>query len=188
MPQGQQEQTGMSKEAFTIFYGPRGESAEAVPIDSRALGASLLALGDLLTEANAFLNKNNGAQLRVNVTGFKNGCFGVDLETVVSLLQRTYNLLWGQKVQGAIAILAFMGFQPISSAKGVWQYLRAAKGQRPKKVEQLPTADGRAKAKATFPDGTVFEGDYSVIEYASKDGTHLRINASNVLSPLRTCS
>lgn len=97
----------MSKASFNVLYdGPALANSE---MDVRELAPALLALGELLEEANAVINHGR-AQISVQVkASFKTGCFGIELDVVQSLLQQAQSLFAHDGVATAKELLEWLG-------------------------------------------------------------------------------
>lgn len=97
----------MSKASFNVLYdGPALTGSE---MDVRELAPALLALGDLLEEANGVINHGR-ARISVQVkASFKTGCFGIELDVVQSLLQHAQSLFAHEAVATAKELLEWLG-------------------------------------------------------------------------------
>lgn len=97
----------MSKAKFHILYdGPALASNE---MNVRDLAPALLALGQVLEDANTALNDGH-AKVAVKVkASFKTGCFGIELDVVQTLLQQAQTLFSNEKVATAKQILEWLG-------------------------------------------------------------------------------
>lgn len=97
----------MNKAKFNVLYD--GVALENSEMDVKDLAPALLALGSLLEEINYVINKDK-AKVAVNVkASFKTGCFGIELDTIVSLLQQAHSLFSDQKVATAKELLEWAG-------------------------------------------------------------------------------
>ncbi|MDR3320776.1 MAG: hypothetical protein LBS77_07775 [Desulfovibrio sp.] len=89
-------------------------------------------------------------------------------------------MILGREVQGAIAILGFVGLHPLGIINGVWQYIIEAKGRKPVNIEQLP--DDNAYVEIKFADGETIKAGGKIVEFAMRDD--IRVKTSAILSPL----
>lgn len=81
----------MSHEKFNVLYD--GEALRNNEMNVQTLAPALYAFGTLLEEANAAINGSR-AKVSVNVkASFKTGCFGIELNTFVSLVDLSRYLL-----------------------------------------------------------------------------------------------
>ncbi len=93
---------------FTIVYD--GPALETHTMDVRELAPAMLAIGDLLDEANAVLYKGK-AKVKVNVkAGFKAGSFGVEFLLDQNFISQITDLFNSDGVNAAINIITILGF------------------------------------------------------------------------------
>lgn len=148
----------MSTVTFRIVYDGPALAGHAMEV--RDLAPALLALSEVLEEANAVLNGKR-AQIRVKVHGsFKTGSFGVDLDVAQSFVSHVLEFLANdKKVVGSLDLLAILGFVATAgtSLLGLIKWLR---GRPIKKVE---VSDERGTAKVITEDGEI-EVDMKVLE------------------------
>ncbi|MDR2893801.1 MAG: hypothetical protein LBV80_12130 [Deltaproteobacteria bacterium] len=124
---------------FTVYY--EGEALRDSRMDVRDLAPALLALGDMLEQANRVLNGDK-ATVRVTVKAFQPGCFGISLEITQSLSSMVLDLLKpGSETRDALEILNLLGFAPIPMvAVGGWSLFKLIKkmrGKNPKITRRL---------------------------------------------------
>jgi hypothetical protein len=119
---------------FSIKYD--GPALTSHQMDVRELAPALIALSDLLEEANkaAFAD---APPVRVNVQGnFKGGSFGIDLIAVQSVKEQLVSLLSGPEstaVANLFGILGGIGLVA-SAGGGLIQVIRWLKGRKPNVV------------------------------------------------------
>lgn len=92
---------------FSIKYD--GPALSSHQMDVRELAPALIALSELLEQANkaAFPDSN---EIRVNVQGnFKGGSFGVDLIAMQSVAQQIVSIFSGSEATAAANLLAILG-------------------------------------------------------------------------------
>ncbi len=119
---------------FHLIYS--GPALEGSDIDASKLGHSLIAVHDLLREANFIINGEE-AKVKVKVkASFKTGSFGIDFEIIQSALKN----LFSSKVANALTVL--------TSVIAVIRLIKWLKGQKADKF--LENEDG------SF---TVYKGD-----------------------------
>lgn len=98
----------MSSASFQIVYD--GYALEGSTMDVRELAPALLALGNVLDEANNTFNSGHAKiSLRVSAS-FKSGCFGVDLSVVQGILDQALGLLKQTPIESAKELVELLGF------------------------------------------------------------------------------
>ncbi len=142
----------MSKASFNVLYdGPALANSE---MDVRELAPALLALGELLEEANAVINHGR-AQISVQVkASFKTGCFGIELDVVQSLLQQAQSLFAHDSVATAKELLEWLGLIEDHAGKlaaGIGGLIWLIKKLRGRTISQVVLLDN-GKVKITLDD------------------------------------
>lgn len=136
----------MSTSSFQIVYD--GSALVGSTIDVRELAPALLALGQVLEEANSTFNAGHAKiSLRVSAS-FKSGSFGIDFSVVQGLLDQTLNLFKQTPLASAKELVDMLGFiagggGTIAACKGVVGVIRWLKGRKIKEVIELE--DGKVK-------------------------------------------
>lgn len=123
---------------FEVVYA--GSALDSNEMDARELAPALVAIADLLEEANRLVN-GEAAQVKVNVRGsFKSGSFGIDFTLFYDWLKNLLSSLNSDPISGALNLLEIVGLAG-SGAAGVIQLIKRIKGRNITKAEELP--DGR---------------------------------------------
>lgn len=166
----------MSKASFNVLYdGPALANSE---MDVRELAPALLALGELLEEANAVINHGR-AQLSVQVKAtFKTGCFGIELDVVQSLLQAAQSLFAHESVATAKELLEWLGLIG-STAGGLLWLIKKVKGR---KINQVVLLDN-GKVKIVL-DNEAIEAEEKILELYRQ--FRVRSALEGVLKPLES--
>jgi hypothetical protein len=120
--------------SFQVVYdGPALESNE---MDVRELAPALIAIADLLEEANALIN-NNSAKVKVNVRGsFKSGSFGIDFSVVYDWIKNLLNSLNADGVNGALNLVVILGLTN-TGVKGLIWLVQQIKSRKIAQVKEL---------------------------------------------------
>ena len=120
------------KEYFQVIYdGPALESNE---MDVRDLAPALLAISDVLDEANKIVFGDK-TQVQVNVKGsFKTGSFGIDFSIVQRGIEGFTSLFNSNQISAAANLLQILGFIGVPSTFGLIGLLLKLKNRRIKKV------------------------------------------------------
>lgn len=162
---------------FTIVFD--GEALHGSRMDVRDLAPALLALGDLLEQANRVLNGDK-VSVSVHVRAFEAGCFGISLEMLQSCAKEIWNSFFSK--YNVLEILALLGLTPVTIAGGLFYLIKRMKG-------------GKAKSTRTLADGNVtiiFTNDLGIDDevtvkkevallFSDKD---VRSSAHNTVAPL----
>ncbi len=133
------------KEEFQIIYD--GSALENNEIDIRDLAPALLAVGDLLEEANKVLY-GDLATVNVNVKGsFKTGCFQVDLTLAQTLASQLTTLITSQEAVAVTQILSITGFNALNGF-GLIPFIKWVKNRPIKKITRI----GEGKSTVEIDD------------------------------------
>lgn len=149
----------MSSASFQVVYD--GPALAGSTIDVRDLAPALLALGDVIEQANLTLNDGRAAvSLRVSAS-FKSGCFGIDFTVAQGLYDQVVGLFKDPAVASARELAEAVGFtfeKGAAVAAGVIGLVRWLRNRRINKVVLLD--DRRARIEV---DGDQFETEQITI-------------------------
>lgn len=121
------------KEFFQVVYD--GEALQNHEMDVRDLAPALLAMSDLLDEANR-ITFGEKTKIQVNVKGtFKSGSFGFDLSVVQSGLEGFTSLFNSNQANAASNLLQILGFT--LPGGGLVGFLIWLKNRKIKKIENV---------------------------------------------------
>jgi hypothetical protein len=96
---------------FQVVYG--GPALEANEMDVRDLAPALVAVADLLEEANLIIN-GGGTKISVNVHGsFRSGSFGIDFKLIQDIFQNVMGFFNSEGVTGASNLLSLLGLKDV---------------------------------------------------------------------------
>jgi len=173
----------MSKATFNVLYdGPALANSE---MDVRDLAPALLALGELLEEANAVLNAGK-AKVSVQVrASFKTGCFGIELDVLQGLLQQAQALFAHENVATAKNLLEWLGLIEDHAGKiaatggGLLWLIKKLRGR---KIDQVTLLDN-GNVKVVLDDGFL-ETEQQVIALYRQ--LRVRRALEKVLKPLES--
>jgi hypothetical protein len=120
--------------SFQITY--RGTALDNNEMDIRELAPALVAVADLLEEANAIIN-GGGVKINVNVHGsFKSGSFGIDFTVVEDIFQEIMQLFNSPAVTSAVNLLTIVGFT-IGGTQGLISLLKLLRNRKIRKIEEI---------------------------------------------------
>lgn len=162
----------MAESEFTIVYDGPAIAQGRIPI--RDLAPSLLALGELFSEANSIVNPP-GAQVAVDVRALGGGSF--DVHIVLTTLGNWAEFFGGDEVD------ALANFQSIvigggGITGGIFWFIKRTRRRKILNEEPLNTDTVRL----TLDDGTVFEAPAKTLGLFKR--LSIRRSVRNVLTPL----
>lgn len=148
---------------FSIKYD--GPALADHQMDVRELAPALIALSEMLEQANkaAF---PNAAEVRVNVQGnFKGGSFGVDLIAVQSMAQQIVSLFAGPEATAAANLLAILGGIGLIGSGGLIGVIKWLRGRKPsairfegdKTIFELRTAEAVESFEVDLVAGKLYQ-------------------------------
>lgn len=121
-----------AKVHFSIKYD--GPALASHQMDVRELAPALIALSEMLEQANkaAF---PDAAEVRVSVQGnFKGGSFGVDLIAVQSVAQQIVSIFSGPEATAAANLFAILGGVGLLGSGGLIGVIKWLKGRKPSAI------------------------------------------------------
>ena len=129
----------MSRRAFEIAYA--GPSPDDHSMDVEELAPALIAIGQLVREANAVLN---GKKATVNVSvvsDFEHKCFNINFEVVQTVYEQLKSLLAQDGVKSAKDILEWTGLVA-GGSYSLWKLLAWLKGRKIIERKEIQDANG----------------------------------------------
>jgi len=143
------DEPDMSSAYLHVVYD--GPALEQHRMDVRQLAPALLALGEVLEEANQVINDDR-TKVSVQVrASFKAGCFGIDFDVAQSFARQVMDFFNSDQVTAANNLLALLGFAGSGTA-GVLGLIKWLRGRKIENVILLE--EGRVRV--------VVEGDDAI--------------------------
>ena len=171
----------MAGAKFQVTYD--GIALEKHAMDVRDLAPALLALGDLIREANNEINIGRSKANLLVHSDFEHGCFNINFELVQSLYDQVKSLLDDESVKSAKDILEWIGLVGGSFSGSLILYLKFRKGRQIKEITEIkdPNKTGMVSVR--------FEGDSNHVEvhqhvYNLGENQRAKRAVAGVLSPL----
>lgn len=175
----------MSRERVQVSYD--GPALSEHGMDVYALAPALLALGDLIREANRQVNGDR-ARVSVSVTeDFEHKCFNINLDIAQTILEQIKSFLAQDDVRTAKEILEWLELVAKASipggALGLFTYLKMRKGRKIENVTKIEDSGAGGNVALTF------EGDRNQVivnnnVYLLGENQKVRNAAKRVLEPL----
>lgn len=151
----------MSHASFQVVFD--GPALVGSTIDVRDLSPALLALGDVIEQANATLNTGSvSVALKVHAS-FKSGCFGIDFSVVQSLLDQALGLFRETRIADAKELMELLGFvvvTPVSAVAGLLQFIKWLRGRR---ISEVVLVDN-GRVRVIVEGGDAIETERATIE------------------------
>jgi hypothetical protein len=115
---GSYDDSGMAEtKTFRIKYD--GEALADHTIDVNELAPALMALGDLIQEANSLANQDRSS-VSIKVKATETGCFQISIQAIQTLADDAVTLLAGQQFTALANLLQILGFAGMSGATILW--------------------------------------------------------------------
>jgi hypothetical protein len=118
-------------ESFRLRY--EGAALAENSIDINDLAPALLALSDLIQEANKIANQDR-ATISLKVKAIAPGSFQVDILALQSVWDQAADLLTGKTVTAITQILTLLGIPGALGVVGIYKFL---KGKKPKEIKEI---------------------------------------------------
>lgn len=170
----------MSKVDFTVVYD--GPALSNHGIDVADLAPSLMALGDLVKQANFKLNGESATIKLIVRSDFEHKCFLVHLDLVQSIFEQVHGFFTDDRVATAKEIAEWLGILGIPPV-GLLTYLKHRNGKKIKDVTTLETTDKHGLVQVTFEgDGNQITVNQNV--YLLGEEPSIRKAAASFVAPL----
>ncbi len=160
---------------FRIRYN--GEALADHSIEINDLAPALIAVSDLIQEANSMANKG-GATISVKVKATETGCFQIWIQTAQMTAHDVRELLDGPNVTALVALLVILGFlEGPENITGLITLIKRMCGKAPKKI----TPRGNSELEIETESGTV---TISKLEWEMYKNPKIRLAAYNIIKPI----
>lgn len=172
----------MSSATFQAIYD--GEALRAHKIDVEQLAPALLALGEMVREANAVINGGRSKVKLLVKADHDNLCFDIGFELVQTIYRQIQTILGDEGVKNAKDLLEWLGIIGCPSL-GLLAYMKLKKGRKVADVKQITDEDKRGMVSVQF------EGDDNRVEIHNyvldlSQNNKIQAATAGVLAPLRT--
>jgi hypothetical protein len=119
-------------ESFSLKYDGTALSENAIEVGD--LAPALMALSDLIQEANVITNQDRGGKITLKIKAIAPGSFNVDILALQTGWDAATDILTGKTATSIFAIMALLG---ITAKDGLIPLFKALKGKKPKEVKEL---------------------------------------------------
>ena len=127
------DDSGMAEtKTFRIKYD--GEALSDHTIDVNDLAPALMALGDLIQEANSLANRSDST-ISIKVKATETGCFQIYIQAMQIMADDAVKLLSGDKCTALANLLQILGFTGVSGATIIY-LIKKFRGKKPKVVSE----------------------------------------------------
>ncbi len=140
----------MEATSFKILYD--GPALDAHEMDVKELAPALLAVGELLEEANS-LFYGNQSKIAVNIKAFSEGSFGVDFNFIQNTVAGLFAALSGSGINAGVNLITLVGFLKTSS-DSVIEFIKHLRNRKIKSITKFEV--GRVRIE--------LEGDDEILE------------------------
>ena len=172
----------MNSAVFQTVYD--GEALREHTIDVEQLAPAMLALGELVREANASINGDRSKVKLLVKANHENRCFDVGFELIQTFYSQIKTLLGDEQIKDAKELLEWLGIIATPSI-GLFAFLKFRKGRRVADLRQITDVDKRGMVSIRF------EGDDNRIEvhnhvYDMSENKRILSATTGALAPLKT--
>lgn len=172
----------MNSAVFQTVYD--GEALREHTIDVEQLAPAMLALGELVREANASINGDRSKVKLLVKANHENRCFDVGFELIQTFYSQIKTLLGDEQIKDAKELLEWLGIIATPSI-GLFAFLKFRKGRKVADVRQITDVDKRGMVSIQF------EGDDNRIEvhnhvYDMSENKRILSATTGALAPLKT--
>jgi hypothetical protein len=165
--------------SFEIAYD--GDDLRDHRMDVQQLAPALLALGNLIRDANALLNEDRSRVKVLVQSDFEHKCFSVSLDVVQSVFEHARSFLDHKDVKTAREVLEVLGLVGIPSIGGVLGYLRWRKGQKVDSEATITDTTVGGLIQLKLQDGSTAHISQTVYHLAERP--EIKKAVSGVLAP-----
>jgi hypothetical protein len=160
---------------FRIKYN--GEALADHSIEINDLAPALLAVSDLIQEANSLANRGD-SKISVKVKATETGCFQIYIEAARMTVTDFRDLLTGPNVSALVALLVLLEFvEGPTTVTGLITFIKKLCGKAPKKVTKI----GDNEFEIETESGPV---KISKLEWDMYQNQKIRQAVYNILKPL----
>lgn len=123
----------MDATSFKISYD--GPALDTHEMDVKELAPALLAVGELLEEAN-HLFYGNESKIAVNIKAFSEGSFGVDFNFIQTTVESLFAALSSSGTNAGVNLITIVGFLKTSS-DSVIEFIKRLRGRKIRNITKI---------------------------------------------------
>lgn len=131
----------MNSAEFQTVYD--GEALRKHTIDVEQLAPAMLALGELVREANARINGDRSKVKLLVRANHETQCFDVSFELIQTFYNQIKSLLGDDEIKNAKELLEWLGILAAPPVLGLLVFLKLRKGRKITDVRQITDEDKR---------------------------------------------
>jgi hypothetical protein len=163
---------------FEITYD--GDDLRGHAMDVQQLAPALLSLGNLIRDANAFINADRSRVKVLVQSDFQHKCFSVSFDVIQSIFDQARMLLDHRDTKTARDVLEWLG---LLGVPGVLGFLQWRKGRKVESTTEITDTKSTGIIQIQLQDGSKTEVHQHIYQLA--EGPEIKKAIAGVLAPIQ---